>query len=203
MEYHDLLDVMQMRAERLGLVGEDGHSDAAELELYLYQALLDVTEWVDLPQYLHYSAGICQTAFQVQEYPLPEDFGRLILPRVQNRRGIYCIDAAASTDLEYLDPNAFARLPPQTPGRPQQFSVIGRRLWLTPPPDARDTPYLVQGVYVIRVGRPDLHETVDVAYPSVLVDQALWRLATDMKLEVPRLTQSRDEGMQRLAQGSR
>jgi hypothetical protein len=202
--YSDLIDIMLQRMSRLGLVAAEGMADAAEAELYLFQALFDITEMVDVPQYVRNNREIHITSDGYAEYAMPDDYGRLILPRVQNRRGVYLWDGVEQTDLEYLDPNAFARQYAQANETPRQFSVIGRVLWLFPTPDSNGgNNYTVRGLYVVRVTRPELEDEVALSYPSVLVDQALYRLASDMNRPMDALAKSRDEGIVRLSQGSR
>ena len=46
LRFSDLIDILIQRAERLGLVdAESKKADSAELELYLFQALLPLQNW--------------------------------------------------------------------------------------------------------------------------------------------------------------
>ena len=205
LHYSDILDLLMTRAERLGLVsGPEQKADAAELEMYLFHALLDITESIDVPAYLKRDNAIAVTNTGQPDYPLPDDFGRLILPRVQNRRGIYLYDTFRNADLEYLDPNVFARNSSLLNSRPTQFTVIERRIWLLPTPDGNGTSdYTLRGLYVQFINRPDLDDEVPLGYPTALIDVALFRLASDAGKPIQALTATRAESMARLAAGSR
>jgi hypothetical protein len=200
--YADLLDIMMQRATRLGLVSDaTKKADAAELELYLFQALLDITEASDLPAYTVQNTSIVTTAVGIAQYPMPDDYGRLIMPRVQNKRGIYVYDTFEIVDLTYIDPNAFARQLSTTPSRPEQFTITQRTLSLFPTPDT--TAYTIRGVYIQHVDRPDLDDDVLIMYPTALIDEALFRLASDMNRVSQSLSATRAESMARLLAGSR
>ena len=202
--YSDLSDLMLQRMGRLGFVSPEGRADAAEAELYLFHALLDIVELVDTPQFVRNNQEITVTSNGIAEYAMPDDYGRLIHPRVQNKRGIFLWDTVRNTDLEYIDPNAFARQSSSANARPEQFTVIGRTLWLFPTPDANVTSnYTIRGLYVVRPSRPALEEEVTLSYPSVLIDQALYRLASDAGKVNEALAGARNEGVARLMQGSR
>lgn len=205
LHYSDILDLLMTRSERIGLVsGPENHSDAAELEIYMFHALLDITESIDIPAYLKRDNAIAVTTTGQPDYSLPVDFGRLILPRVQNRRGIYLYDTFENADLEYLDPNVFARNSSLSNSRPTQFTVIGRRIWLYPTPDGNGTSdYTLRGLYMQVIDRPDLDDEVPLGYPTALVDVALFRLASDAGKQVQALAATRAESMTRLAVGSR
>lgn len=205
LRYTDLLDILLQRAERLGLMeAEQLHADAAELELYLFQALLDITESVDIPTYMVNNTTIATTVAAQASYPLPADYGRLIQPRVQNRRGIYLYDTVRLIDLEYIDPNAYARQYQLIPGTPRQFTVTQRTLSLFPQPDSNNTNnYTVRGIYIQRVDRPELEDEVLLSYPTALIDEALFRLASDMRKPMQALAMARSEAMARLLAGSK
>lgn len=190
------------RAERLGLIDPDSKKvDAAELELYLFQALLDVIEITDLPAYMVQNTNIVTTAIGIAQYPMPDDYGRLISPRVQNKRGIYLFDTLDNMDLTYIDPNSFARQVSMFNSKPTQFTITQRSLWLFPTPDS--TNYTVRGIYMQRVNRPDLDDEVPIMYPTALIDDALFRLASDMNRASQSLTATRMESLTRLVAGSR
>ena len=203
--YGDILDLLMTRAERLGLVsGPEKHADAAELEIYMFHAMLDITESIDVPAYLKRDNAIAITTIGQPDYPFPDDFGRLILPRVQNRRGIYLYDTFRNVDLEYVDPNVFARNSSLLNSRPTQFTIIERRIWLYPTPDGNGTSdYTLRGLYMQVINRPDFDDEVPLGYPTALVDVALFRLASDVGKQVQALAATRAESMARLAAGSR
>lgn len=202
LKYSDLLDIMDQRAMRLGLIdGDSKKPDTAELELYIFQALLYLTDICDLTAYTIQNTNIVATQAGVAQYPLPDDFGRLITPRVQNKRGIYLFDTVDNTDLTYIDANSFARLVSKVNGKPQQFTITQRKLWLFPTPDV--ATYTVRGLYMQKVDRPDLDDDVLVQYPTALIDEALFRLASDMGRVSQTLTTTRTESLTRLVAGSK
>ena len=205
MTYADVLDVVMTRCERLGFVaGAEQKADAAELELYIYLALLDIADMVDVPALMQRDDNIALTTAGKPDYPLPESFGRLLLPRPNNRRGMYLWDTLKNNDLEYIDPNSFMRARSLTQGKPAQFSVIERTLWLSPAPDGNGSSgYTVRGTYIQSLARPELGDTVTLGYPAALIEQTLYLLASDVGKLTPGLEKSRDESLARLTQGSR
>lgn len=205
LHFSDILDLLMTRAERLGLVsGPEQKADSTELEMYVFQALLDITESVDIPAYLKRDNVMAITTVGQPDYLLPTDFGRLILPRVQNRRGIYLYDTFRNVDLEYVDPNVFTRRSAFESARPSQFTIIGRRLWLYPTPDGNGTlDYTIRGLYVQVINRPESDDEVPLGYPTALVDVALFRMATDVGKQVQALAVTRAESMARLVAGSK
>jgi hypothetical protein len=190
--------------ERLGLLAPgEQKADATEAELYLFNALLEILEVSDIPAYLTYNDHMVETSVGDASYPLPDDFGRLILPRVRNKRGLYLFDQARTTDLEYLDPNTFHRQTPAPHATPTRFTVTGRTLWLYPAPHANALPnFIVRGTYVMQAVRPDLSDEVILPYPTALVDVALCRIASDAGKQIQALDQTRQESLARLVQGS-
>jgi hypothetical protein len=205
MRYEELLDLLQIRAENLGLRDEaTGRTDAAILELYIWQALIDMSEMADVPQLMRNDVLLFVTEDGVNNYALPEDWGRLITPRVRNRRGIYLWDTIKQYDLEYCDINVLARQYSATKSRPRLFSTVERRLYLFPTPDSNNTlNYTVKGVYVTRQERPGLDDEVPIPYPGMLVDLALYRYAADLGKMMDSLANARTENLVRLATGSR
>jgi hypothetical protein len=203
LRYTDLLDIMMQRGARLGLLDEASQKvDATEMELYLFQALLNVSETHDLEAYLINNPQIAATSAGINRYAVPADYGRLITPRVQNRRGMYVFDGVRTFDLEYLDPNGFSRLVSAQNAPPVSFTVMRRQLWLYPTPDSNNgVDYTIRGLYVERVGRPDLDEEVMLSYPTVLVDEALFILAGDMNRVTSALAAKRAEGLSKLIGG--
>jgi len=202
MTYRDLLDVVLIRAQRLGLVDpESGKADGVELLLYMYQALLSIVELTDLEEYTSFASVLTATAANVSSYALPEDFGRLILPRALAKRGLTLVDGLEVTDLNYEEPNALTRKPELPVQRPTAFTVLQRQLVLSPIPDG---PYVVRGLYVAQVNRPALEAEVLLQHPDALIQETLWRLAGDMgKLQqMPGLTATRTEALARLVGGA-
>lgn len=203
MQYSDMLDILQTRSENMGILAEDGMSDAIELEHYIYQALLDLTEMADLREYMARDTNITVTSAGTPDYAMPDDYGRLIRPRVMNRRGIYLYDTFRNEDLEYVEPNVFNRKTALVNARPGQFTVQGRSLWLYPTPDDNSTNnYTIRGSYIRRVARPGLDEDVLLEYPTALIDTALYRVASDRDKLTQGLVQAREEAVARLLRGS-
>lgn len=205
LRYADILDILMTRAVRLGLIDtRSGNPDAAELEMYMFQALLDIVELADMPAFMKHDDNMMITTDNLADYDMPNDFGRLIYPRVQNRRGIYIYNGFQNSDLEYVDPNVFSRKVSLIRSQPQIFTVMERRLWLYPTPNANGTTnYTVRGVYIRAVSKPDLDEDVLFGFPTVLVDVALARLASDIGKHVQALASSREEIIARLTAASR
>ena len=203
--YADVLDVLMTRAVRLGLVDNvSGNPDAAELELYMFQALLDIVELVDMPAFTRHNDNMMITASGLADYAMPSDFGRLIYPRVQNRRGIYIFNSVHLVDLEYVDPNVFSRKVSTINKEPSSFTIMERRLWLYPTPDANGTTdYTVRGVYIKAIDKPDLSDEVTFGFPTVLIDVALSRLAADIGKQVQALAATREQIIARLVAGTR
>jgi hypothetical protein len=200
LRYKDLLDIFIQRADRLGLVDPStSRTDAAELELYLFQALLSIIEMEDLNDYTIRNENILVTQAGVDNYSAPDDFGRLIAPRVRNRRGIYLNDTAVDHDLEYIDPNIFVRQSNGPQGVPSQFTVMRRRFFLSPTPDANGANnYKLRGIYIERAGRPDMQDDVPLAFPTVLTDEAIFILAGDMGKMNSTILTRRTEAMVKL-----
>lgn len=202
LHYSDLLDLFEQRAEHLGLLAPGTtHADTADLELYIFQALLDLIEMSDLPAYTTYDKNMAATVPGQQHYPLPDNFSRLILPRVQNRRGILLFDGARNHNLEYVEPSSFAARPLLKLATPTQFTVMGLQLWLFPAPDTAS--YTIRGTYILRPDRPGLDDEVVLAYPSALVEQALFRLVSDSGKNPQLLGGTRQEALTHLVAGSR
>lgn len=200
-KYADLLDVMEQRAERLGLLTTaDQKVDTVELEIYLFQGLLDILEAADIPDYTAYNDNFVQTEAGNPSYPVPDIFGRLLLPRVKNKRGFYLFDGQKNNDLEYIEPNSLLRHIGAPNKKPTQFTIAHRALWLSPTPDA---VYTVRATYIIKPERPVLEDDVLLSYPTVLIDSALWRQATDMGKQVPALSTARQESLAKLLSGAR
>ena len=178
--YSDLLDIMLPRMERLGLLAPgEQKADATEAELYLFNALLEILEVSDIPAYLTYNDHMVETSVGDASYPLPDDFGRLILPRVRNKRGLYLFDQARTTDLEYLDPNTFHR---QTPAHTRNTYEVYRHrahtLALSRATRQCPPQFHCQGTYVMQAVRPDLSDRSDF-YPIPLPSWT-WRCAASL-----------------------
>jgi len=199
--YADLVDLMLSRAERLGLTAPgETKADAAEMELYLFYALLEIVERADIPAYVEYNDMLALTQAGKRDYLLPDTYGRLIVPRAQNKRGVYLFDTVRNVDLEYVEPNSFHRETSLAPGMPERFTVTQRTLWLFPTPSAEFT---LRATYVVRATRPELDDDVILNYPTALVDVALHRLASDAGKNAQILDQARQESLARLLQGSK
>jgi hypothetical protein len=196
---------MQIRAENLGLKDPaTDRTDSAILELYIWQALIDIAEMADVPALMRNDVLLFVTESGVNTYQLPADWGRLIMPRVRNRRGIYIYDGQRQFDLEFVDSNVLARQYSPTLTRPRQFTVIERKLMLYPTPDNNNSSnYTVKGVYVVRQERPELDDEVPLSYPGMLIDLGLFRYAADAGKSIQALADARVENMARLGVASR
>jgi hypothetical protein len=205
LKYSDLMDILLQRAQRLELVDADSRkADTAELELYLFQSLLSIVELVDIPVYMNQNPTIVTTKTGIPNYPMPDNYGRLIMPRVQNKRGIYLFDTLQNIELTYIDPNVFTRQVSLQNGRPSQFTVMQRTLWLYPTPDSNSGHnYTIRGIYMQRIDRPQLTDEVILPYPSALVEEALFRLASDMNKANASLIGTRTAALTLLVGGSK
>jgi hypothetical protein len=201
LKYSDLLDIMEQRAERLGLIDVDeGRADSVELMLYVFQALLEIVESADIPAYMTYDALIAQTTTGKADYNLPDEFGRLILPRVHNKRGFYLFDTVNNVQLEYMEPPSFFARTEMSNNVPIFFTVAEEKMWLSPPPNG---VYTIRATYIKQITRPELDDTVTLQYPTALIETALQRFATDVGKQAQGLTTSKQESLVRLTQGSR
>jgi hypothetical protein len=205
MRYAELLDIVQLRAEQLGIKDPaTDRTDSAVLEIYIHQALIDISEMADVPALMRNDALLFVTESGVNTYQLPMDWGRLIMPRVRNRRGIYLYDGIQQFDLEHTDPNVLARQYSSTLARPRQFTVVERQLMLFPTPDNNSgLNYTIKGVYVVRQERPNLDDEVRVPYPGMLIDLTLYRAAADLGKSIQSLAEAKVENMARLGVASR
>lgn len=205
MRYSDLIDLMQIRAENLGLKDPNtDRTDSAILELYVWDALLEAAEMADVPALMRNDVLLFITESGVNTYALPQDWGRLIMPRVRNRRGVFLFDSISQYDLEYTDSNVLARQYSATMARPRQFTVIERKLLLYPTPDSNSgLNYTIKGVYVTRQERPSLDDEVTFTYPHMLIEMGLFRYAADMGKSIQALAEARTENLVRLAASSR
>lgn len=195
-DYRTLLNILQARAERLGFVDPDSQrADAAELQIYMFQALMALIELYDLDPYTVNNPQLAQTESGVTNYALPSDFGRLISPREQMKRGMFLFNGAKNVDLTYLDPNSFARKTSPSPQTPESFTVTRRRLWLYPTPDRA---YTIRGLYIERPTKPDLGDDVLLEYPTALVNETLFIFATDTGKLTQALAGMRNESLARL-----
>ena len=201
--YSDIVDVLLSRAERLGLASEESQQvDAIELEMYLFNALLSLVELNDLDVYTVRNTNIAKTQSGVDNYELPADYGRLILPRSMNHRGMQVDDTVDLHNLEYLDPSQFNAKRADRNGVPTQFTVLRRHIHIYPPPDTNSgNNYTLRGVYIERVGRPDLEDEVLLEYPTALIEETLFKLASDAGRLTQTLATTRNEAMAKLMGG--
>lgn len=203
MKYQDLLDMLVPRVERLGLIDSaTGRADAAEIELYLYQSLLDILDSFDFEAYTIIDDNIALTQAGTRTYVLPSRFGRLIYPRVMGKRGIFLQDAtdAEAFELEFVDPNTFMKRPSLANRRPTHFTISQRTLYLYPTPDvaAGGSAYTVIGAYIERVERPDLDDDVILPNPAVLIHNTLYLIASDAGKLTQVIANQRQESLQNL-----
>ena len=203
MKYQDLLDMLVPRVERLGLIDSaTGRADAAEIELYLYQSLLDILDSFDFEAYTIIDDNIALTQAGTRTYVLPHRFGRLIYPRVMGKRGIFLQDVtdAEAFELEFVDPNTFMKRPSLANRRPTHFTISQRTLYLYPTPDAAagGSAYTVIGAYIERVERPDLDDDVILPNPAALIHNTLYLIASDAGKLSQVIATQRQESLQNL-----
>ena len=203
MKYQDLLDMLVPRVERLGLIDSaTGRADAAEIELYLYQSLLDILDSFDFEAYTIIDDNIALTQAGTRTYVLPHRFGRLIYPRVMGKRGIFLQDVtdAEAFELEFVDPNTFMKRPSLANRRPTHFTISQRTLYLYPTPDAAagGSAYTVIGAYIERVERPDLDDDVILPNPAALIHNTLYLIASDAGKLTQVIATQRQESLQNL-----
>lgn len=203
LRYRDIIDILIPRAERLGLAQPEMNKvDAVELELYMFNALLDLVELNDLDVYTVRNTYMAQTLSGVDTYPLPDDFGRLILPRVLLKRGIQIDDTIDLFDLEYLDPQQLVAKRAPKRERPRQFTVLQRNIILYPPPDDNTgNNYTLRGLYIERISRPELDDDILLDYPTALVEETLFRMASDAGRVTQTLATTRNEAVAKLIGG--
>ena len=203
MKYKNLLDMLIPRVERLGLIDTStGRADAAELELYLYQSLLDILDAFDFEAYTIIDDNMAITQAGTRNYALPTRFGRLIYPRVMGKRGIFLQDVtdAEAFDLEFVDPNTFMKRPSLANRRPTHFTISQRQLYLYPTPDAAagGSAYTVIGAYIERVERPEPDDDVILPNPAALIHNTIYLIASDTGKLNNILIQQRNESLQNL-----
>ena len=203
MKYRDLFDMLIPRVERLGLIDTStGRADAAELELYLYQSLLDIIDTFDFECYTIIDDNIAITQNGVRTYALPPRFGRLIYPRVMGKRGMFLQDVTDTEvfELEFVDPHVFMKRPNIANRRPTIFTLSERTLYLYPTPDvaAGGAAYTIIGTYIDRVDRPDLDDDVILPNPATLVHNAIYLIASDTGKINEGIIKQRNDSMQNL-----
>ena len=203
MTYQDLIDIILPRVERLGLSDPTtARADAAEVRLYLYQSLLDILDSFDFEAYTIIDDNMALTQASIRTYALPSRFGRLILPRMMGKRGIFLQDEtdADAFALEFLDPNTFMKRPSLANRRPTHFTISQRTLYLYPTPDvaAGGSGYTVIGAYIERVNRPDPADDVILPNPAALIHNTLYLIAADAGKLNQIIVQQRQESLQNL-----
>lgn len=203
MKYRDLFNMLIPRVERIGLIDTStGRADVAELELYLYQSLLDIIDTFDFECYTIIDDNIAVTQSGTRAYALPKRFGRLIYPRVMGKRGIFIQDVtdAETFELEFVDPNTFLKHPSLANRRPSIFTISERTLYLYPTPDAAagGASYTVIGTYIDRIDRPELDDDVILPNPAALVHNAIFLIASDTGKINEGIVRQRTESMQNL-----
>ena len=181
MTYSNLLDVTLQRARRLNL----GETVVNELERAMYDTLVWLAGIYDLDCFIKLNDAMYLTSTSVETYGLPSDFGRLLHPVKPNASnepfsGLYAYDGTSLLPLSYRHPLEWNDFDRTTTGAPSRFTIMGRTLYLNPPPDANGTnAYRGRGQYIAAVERFELDDEVLLDHPHVLVSQTLFRLAGD------------------------
>lgn len=203
MQYRDVLDILIPRAQRLGLTeASSGEVDAVELEMYMYNALLKLVELVDLSEYTAREPTIAVTEPGREDYPVPEDFGRLIRPTSLLTRGIRLSNGVTRSALTYLDPTDFDSDYLESGHVPTHFTVQTRTFYLRPAPDDNGgAQYTLSGLYIQRVPRITLDHEVRLDDPAALIEETLFMLASDANVLTQSLATTRTEALARLAGG--
>jgi hypothetical protein len=184
--WSDFADLVEARMRRLGLA-----DDIADAILVGWSVLQNFVDTYDLPAYYRFNDAIFRTRTDETTYPVPEDFGRLLMVRDQlflgtpgtGQSGLFLAGGTLSPfPLHYDAPIAFRSGARAQRGKPHHFTLSGRQLILDPPPDDNQgDDYVGQGVYMARVERPDLSLEGEIYLdePSVLVAATLYQLAAD------------------------
>lgn len=195
----DAADVLESRSRRLGL-----DDDIAALLLAAWSVLSQIVETYDLPAYTIHNDAMFTTQEQVREYPLPENFGRLMHVRKELGQGIGGTGMSGiflnvppdgrPRPLRYAEPVDFRMQRRTTPGIPYCFTLAGRLLLLDPAPDAQTETgsYGGEGVYIAKVERPDLdlQEYILLDEPQTLVTCTLYQVTADKGLPQAQLLQT-------------
>ena len=209
MQYRAVVDMVIPRAMRMGLVdAETGQVDAVEVEM----ALLRYIQWLvakyDLDAFTTLNEEIATTSTGRRDYPLPEDFGRLMQPDDRDEHGLFVHDGTNLHRLRYRDPQEWLRLQTSTNNRPTYFTIIGRDLQLDPPPDANNSNhYTLRGTYIQDVNDFSLDDELPVPLAAA-TEGTLDRLAnpepvTEVMASVVHAQRRTRQPFQRRAQWSR
>jgi hypothetical protein len=184
MRYQQFLDVVLGRCRSLGFVDpETNQVNAGEVELAAYQSILDIVDGWDLDAFTVINEQIATTATGVRDYPLPGDFGRLMIPREDVEPGIFILTSstASPTPMRYRDPEEWFRVRTTNNGQPSHFTIVGNDyLRVDPPPDDNGgSNYTLQGTYIKRFDVLDDDDPILVSHPTALIATTLARVAID------------------------
>jgi hypothetical protein len=188
----DFADIIGVRLRRMG--AED---DVLDMLMAGYILLQGIVDTYDLSAYIVQHDALFLTMAGHREYPLPDDFGRLMHVQEEVRSGlpgtgvggffVRCSPTDTPRPLRYREALHFRQQAILTASQPQWFT-LGRHggqraLILDPPPDENNgVPYVGEGVYIARVERPDLDDEILLDEPTVLVEGVLAQLAVDKGL---------------------
>ncbi len=184
MTYDTIITLVLARARRLGLKNPDsGLVDAADCEVAVFSALVDLVGTYDLDGFTVPNPAMFVTTAGVDEYALPEDFGRFITPRDEKEYGIGVYDGSSLAPLTKQSPEEMLRLRQTTNAKPAYYTLTAYgRIKLSPTPDANSgTNYTGRGVYIRDITPEELDTgTVPVAYAAALEKIALAQLCEDL-----------------------
>jgi len=178
MNYGDVLDQILPRAKRLGLTdAETGQVDAVECELALLHVIQSITDTWDLDAFTVINPNMFVTQQGKDTYPLPDDFGRLIHPREEDKYGIFINDGSNSASLDFIRPEEYLRNKSSTNGKPARFTISQSTIRIDPPPDTNSSSnYTGEGVYIQRIEEINLDDRVAFGQASTLVDATIAQL---------------------------
>jgi len=196
----DFHDIVGARLRDMGV-----ENDVLDMLMRGYVLLQQLVDTYDLAAYTVQNDAMFLTMAGHREYPLPEDFGRLLHVHDEVRSGLSGAGesgvflrwgpAGSLTALRYRDPILFRQQASTQASVPQTFTLGQhggmRALLLDPSPDNKDgIPYLGEGVYIARVERPDLDDPILLDEPTLLVAGVLAQLAMDRGLPQAQMLQA-------------
>ena len=187
MQYRQAIDLVLLDCERLGLKNpETGHVDAVEAELAMLRYLQWITSQWDLDGFTVINDDIAITTTGERAYPLPPDFGRLMVPTIeQPDYGIFLHNGSSEHGLRYRNPRHFRQLQATTNSVPSYFTIMKGsqdiELRLDPAPDANNSNnYTIRGVYIQDVREIDRDMQIPVNADAV-IKGTIGHLATTYK----------------------
>ena len=179
MTYRDLLNLLLPRAKTMKFVDEEtGQVDAAECELAVLNAVMNLGDGWDLDSYLTINDNAFVTTTGERRYALPRDFLRFPRPKHRHDYHLYLYDASDEFGLDYVDPVAFMATRDTTNNTPNAFTVSEGDILLDPPPNANsNNNYIGRAVYIKRITSLEWRDEILLPSTTALLDGALAQLA--------------------------